>query len=109
MQNAQDALAGAHEPRVVVATEAADGKVRLTVTDNGAGFSEQVMKRVFEPYVTTKPRGSGLGLAVVKKIVEEHGGTAAVANVEPRGALVTILLPRAAPDVARRAVARAQV
>jgi nitrogen fixation/metabolism regulation signal transduction histidine kinase len=109
MQNAQDALAGAREPRVVVATEAVDGMVRLTVTDNGAGFSEQVMKRAFEPYVTTKPRGSGLGLAVVKKIVEEHGGTATVANVEPHGARVTILLPRAAPDVARRAVARAQV
>jgi nitrogen fixation/metabolism regulation signal transduction histidine kinase len=83
--------------------------VRLTVTDNGGGFAEQVLKRAFEPYVTTKPRGSGLGLAVVKKIVEEHGGTAAVANMEPRGARVTILLPGAAQDVARRAVARAQV
>jgi len=109
MQNAQDALAETREPQVIVATGSADGMVRLTVTDNGAGFSEHVMKRAFEPYVTTKPRGSGLGLAVVKKIVEEHGGTAAVANMEPRGARVTILLPGTAPDVARRAVARAQV
>jgi nitrogen fixation/metabolism regulation signal transduction histidine kinase len=109
LQNAQDALAGRREPRVIVATGNADGMVRLTVTDNGTGFPEQVMKRAFEPYVTTKPRGSGLGLAVVKKIVEEHGGTAAIANVEPHGARVTILLPAAAPDVARRAVARAQV
>ena len=109
MQNAQDALGGARDGRVVVATTAADGMVRLTVTDNGAGFSEQVMKRAFEPYVTTKPRGSGLGLAVVKKIVVEHGGTAAIANVEPRGARVTIVLPAMAPDIARRAVARAQV
>jgi PAS domain S-box-containing protein len=109
MQNAQDALAGAREPQVEVATAVADGMVRLTVTDNGGGFAEQVLKRAFEPYVTTKPRGSGLGLAVVKKIVEEHGGTAAVANMEPRGARVTILLPGAAQDVARRAVARAQV
>jgi nitrogen fixation/metabolism regulation signal transduction histidine kinase len=109
LQNAQDALAGRREPRVIVATGTADGMVRLTVTDNGTGFPEQVMKRAFEPYVTTKPRGSGLGLAVVKKIVEEHGGTAAIANVEPHGARVTILLPAAAPDVARRAVARAQV
>jgi PAS domain S-box-containing protein len=109
MQNAQDALAGTREPRVEVATAVADGMVRLTVTDNGAGFAEQVLKRAFEPYVTTKPRGSGLGLAVVKKIVEEHGGTATVANVEPHGARVTILLPGAAHDVVRRTVARAQV
>jgi nitrogen fixation/metabolism regulation signal transduction histidine kinase len=109
MQNAQDALADTREPQVVVATGAAEGMVQLTVTDNGAGFSEHVLKRAFEPYVTTKPRGSGLGLAVVKKIVEEHGGSAAIANMEPRGARVTILLPGTAPDVARRAVARAQV
>ncbi len=109
MQNAQDALAETPEPQVIVATGSAEGMVRLTVTDNGTGFSEHVMKRAFEPYVTTKPRGSGLGLAVVKKIVEEHGGTAAVANMEPRGARVTILLPGTAPDIARRTVARAQV
>ena len=109
MQNAQDALAGTREPRVEVTTGVADGMVRLTVTDNGAGFAEQVLKRAFEPYVTTKARGSGLGLAVVRKIVEDHGGTAAIANVEPCGARVTILLPGAAHDVARRAVARAQV
>jgi nitrogen fixation/metabolism regulation signal transduction histidine kinase len=109
MQNAQDALAGTRDPSVIVATGATDGMVQLTVADNGCGFPEQVMKRAFEPYVTTKPRGSGLGLAIVKKIVEEHGGTAAIANVEPRGARVTIRLPQASHDVARRAVARAQV
>src|SRR5690606_26019646 len=45
--------------------------VRLTVSDNGPGFSEQVLTRVFEPYVTTKAMGTGLGLAIVKKIIEE--------------------------------------
>jgi two-component system, NtrC family, nitrogen regulation sensor histidine kinase NtrY len=109
MQNAQDALAETRGPCVTVATGSAEGMVRLTVTDNGAGFSEHVLKRAFEPYVTTKPRGSGLGLVVVKKIVEEHGGTVTIANMEPRGAHVTILLPAPAPDVARRTVARAQV
>ena len=64
---------------------------------------------MFEPYVTTKPRGTGLGLAIVKKIVDEHGGTAAIANVEPRGARVSIELPAAARDAARRPMARAQV
>jgi len=51
---------------------------------------------VFEPFFTTKKAGSGLGLATVKKIVEEHGGEVSIANVAPRGARVTITLPTAA-------------
>ncbi len=46
--------------------------MRLTVIDNGPGFAENVLKRAFEPYVTTKSKGTGLGLAVVKKIADEH-------------------------------------
>jgi len=109
LQNAQDALAGTSDPRVTVASSHAGGIVRLTVTDNGCGVPEHVMRRAFEPYVTTKPRGTGLGLAIVKKIVEEHGGKAAIANVAPRGACVTIELPAAAQDVPRRVAARARV
>ena len=72
---------------VVVCTEAAfhdDGNlrsVRLKVQDNGAGFSEALLKRAFEPYVTTKSRGTGLGLAVVRKIVEEHGARIQLGNL----------------------------
>ena len=55
--------------------------VRLTVIDNGPGFAEKVLKRAFEPYVTTKPRGTGLGLAVVKKIADEHGARLRAANL----------------------------
>jgi nitrogen fixation/metabolism regulation signal transduction histidine kinase len=109
LQNSQDALADTPGPRVTVASDEAGGMVRLTVTDNGCGVPEDVMRRAFEPYVTTKPRGTGLGLAIVKKIVEEHGGTAAISNVAPSGARVTIRLPAAARDVARRVAARAQV
>jgi len=109
LQNAQDALTGTPEPRITIATGAEGGAVHLTVIDNGCGFPEQVIQRAFEPYVTTKPRGTGLGLAIVKKIVEEHGGTAALANVAPRGARIVIQLPVAAQNVASRPVARAQV
>jgi nitrogen fixation/metabolism regulation signal transduction histidine kinase len=100
LQNAQDALAEAPAPVVVLATSAADGIVRFTVTDNGSGFPEHMMKRAFEPYVTTKPKGTGLGLVIVKKIVEEHGGDVAISNVTPRGARVTITLPAAATQAA---------
>jgi len=110
LQNAQDALADTREPHIVVASAVEDGGVRLNVTDNGCGFPETVIARAFEPYVTTKPKGTGLGLAIVKKIVEEHGGTVAIANVAPRGAAITIRLPAvAAQDGAQRPVARAQV
>jgi len=108
LQNAQDALADTAEPRVVIASGVVDGAVQLTVTDNGCGLPEHLVQRVFEPYVTTKPKGTGLGLVIVKKIVEEHGGTAAIANAVPRGARATIRLPVAvARDLARRSTARA--
>lgn len=70
--------------------------VRLTISDNGAGFASQVLTRVFEPYVTTKPTGTGLGLAIVKKIVEEHGGRIDISNRREGGARVSILLTRLA-------------
>ncbi len=86
-------------------SDGADGEpvralaVRLTVSDNGPGFSPQVLTRVFEPYVTTKPAGTGLGLAIVKKIIEEHEGRIDVANRRDGGARVSILLTRLAdPD-----------
>ena len=78
--------------------------VRLTVSDNGPGFSPQVLTRVFEPYVTTKATGTGLGLAIVKKIIEEHEGHIDVANRREGGARVSILLTRLADSSAARKV-----
>lgn len=73
--------------------------VRLTVCDNGPGFSSQVLARVFEPYVTTKASGTGLGLAIVKKIVEEHGGRIDIANQKEGGARISILFTRLSGSV----------
>jgi nitrogen fixation/metabolism regulation signal transduction histidine kinase len=50
------------------------------VLDHGAGFSDAILKRAFEPYVTTKTKGTGLGLAVVKKIADEHGARVDISN-----------------------------
>ena len=93
LQNAQDALGDTPEPRITVTSTTGDGLIRFSVTDNGSGFPEHLMKRAFEPYVTTKKKGTGLGLVIVKKIIEEHGGSVAISNVEPHGARVAITLP----------------
>jgi len=111
LQNAQDAMAdvapGTHAPRIDVVTEAihyqgADGgtriAVRLAITDNGPGFAPKILARAFEPYVTSKARGTGLGLAMVKKIIDEHGGRIDIQNhVDGSGASVLILLLKLAP------------
>ena len=52
----------------------------MTVLDCGTGFSEHILKRAFEPYITTKAKGTGLGLAVVKKIADEHNSRVDIAN-----------------------------
>ena len=95
IQNALDALAEVSNPSVLIKTELSETGIRLSISDNGSGFSEALLSRVFEPYVTTKPKGTGLGLAIVKRIVEEHQGRIQVANVEPHGANVSIHLPLA--------------
>jgi len=99
VQNAQDALeslaARGASPTIEVRTELAGDRVRLAVSDNGAGFPEELMARIFEPYVTTKPRGTGLGLAMVKKIVDEHHGAVTIENRPSSGASVSVLLPLA--------------
>lgn len=82
IQNAQDASQQAQQPLVEVRTELRphSQRARLTIQDNGTGFSEAVLQRAFEPYVTTKAHGTGLGLAVVKKIADEHNARIELKN-----------------------------
>ena len=95
LQNAIDAQAERVDPSYAIAIEAGAGEATLSVADGGPGFPPDVMAHAFEPYVTTKPKGTGLGLAIVRKIVDEHGGRVAIANLAPRGARVTVTLPMA--------------
>ena len=75
LQNAKDATPIELDAHVVLRTDWRDAshRVRLSVIDGGTGFPDAVLKRAFEPYVTTKSKGTGLGLAVVKKIADDHG------------------------------------
>jgi signal transduction histidine kinase len=80
---------------VWVWAEPSDGRVRLSVQDDGPGIDPEVAARIFEPFVTTKTRGTGLGLAIVARIVTEHGGTVAAEPMEGRGTRIVATLPGA--------------
>jgi len=80
LQNAQDASDPQTHVMLVTRWSPARKRVKLTVLDEGTGFAPNILQRAFEPYVTTKTKGTGLGLAVVKKIADEHGARLDIAN-----------------------------
>ena len=81
IQNAQDASETHAKVTLTTRWSPARKRVKLTVTDEGPGFAPNILQRAFEPYVTTKAKGTGLGLAVVKKIADEHGARLDIANL----------------------------
>ena len=92
LRNSEDALEGRHGV-IRVVTERAGRHARLLISDNGPGFPVELLPRIFEPYVTTKARGTGLGLPIVRKIVDEHQGTIEISNASEGGARIDIRLP----------------
>jgi signal transduction histidine kinase len=70
------------------------GSVEISVTDNGIGVLPEAMERVFDPFFTSKDDGSGLGLAAVHQIVEEHGGNVRFESVAGEGTIVRVRFPR---------------
>ena len=100
LSNAKEACPEDRECEIAISSRLEKtGKERaviLTIEDNGSGFTETILEHAFEPYITTKPTGTGLGLPMVKKIVEEHGGWIEIANRSDKhgsqvnGAIVTI-------------------
>ena len=77
----------------VSASETAAG-LELSVSDSGSGIAREALRKIFDPYYTSKNTGTGLGLAVVQKVVEAHGGTVRVQSEPGRGAHFTLILPR---------------
>ena len=83
---------GQHGVISVTASESGAG-VKISVTDSGKGIAADQLDAIFTPYFTTKAEGTGLGLAVVHNIVEQHGGTIQVASQEGKGSTFTLWLP----------------
>ena len=91
IRNSLDAMPDGGE--LTVGTWREGGQVRLRVTDTGKGMSEEQRNRVFAPFFTTKPGGTGLGLALVQQITAEHGGHLECESTQGKGSTFTIFLP----------------
>jgi len=72
--------------------KAKEGLIQLTIIDDGKGFPDEIIDHVFEPYITTKEKSGGLGLAIVQNIIEQHDGQIFASNIKPHGARITIEL-----------------
>lgn len=104
--NAQDALSAPKPPgggagregnTLVISTVAEADSVTMLVRDNGVGIPEDAQERIFEPFFSTKPQGSGLGLALVRRVISGAGGTVFCESVVGEGTTFRIVLPRALP------------
>jgi two-component system nitrogen regulation sensor histidine kinase NtrY len=97
--NAAEALEQSGVPapavRISATLQAASGFIRIDVADNGPGFSEEELSRLFEPYFSRKKGGTGLGLVIVRSIVTDHGGYIRVLSREGGGTVLVMELPLA--------------
>jgi signal transduction histidine kinase len=99
-QNAIEAMPNGGKLCATIEAETSESTCRVVLSDTGAGISPEVLTRLFEPFVTDKARGTGLGLAVSNRIVKEHGGLLIARNRAEGGAVFTVELPLLDPSQA---------
>ena len=92
LENSRDALKGIKKPKISIYINKKIKEVEFIVEDNGIGIPDEIIGRIFEPYVTSKQTGTGLGLAVVHKIIEEHDGKINIERIKKSGTRVKINL-----------------
>ena len=78
--------------KIKTTLKAKEGLVQISIIDNGNGFPDEIIDHVFEPYITTKEKSGGLGLAIVQNIIEQHNGQIFASNIKPHGARIIIEL-----------------
>jgi two-component system, NtrC family, sensor kinase len=96
VRNAKEAMPSGGKLRVEVAGTAA--QVKIAITDTGAGIAPEHLEKIFDPFFSTKEKGTGLGLALVQQILAEHGGRIEVASPPAGGTTVTLILPVVSGD-----------
>ncbi|NCO64820.1 MAG: GHKL domain-containing protein [Flavobacteriales bacterium] len=94
VKNSIQAMPDSREPKILVHVKSKDNQVVITVSDNGSGVSEENKEKVFEPKFTTKTSGMGLGLAMVKNIVEMHQGTISFDSIPNKGTVFKVTIPK---------------
>ena len=92
LRNAQESIQHTHGRILFSASVVPDG-VQITISDNGCGMTEDQIENAFRPFVTYKPGGTGLGLAVTRQIIEAHQGTLCVESTPKEGTSFYIFLP----------------
>ena len=96
VKNAVEATEG--DGKILLSSGAKDGQVWFAVQDTGKGMSEDVLEKIFHPFFTTKDKGTGLGLAVINKIITDHHGTITVDSMAGAGSTFTVRLPQKGTD-----------
>ena len=81
------------ELKVSVYLDNTEKVIRIEVQDNGEGIPQESIDKVLDPYFTTKPEGTGLGLALAYKIIDEHNGTIRFKSTEGKGTMVSVTIP----------------
>lgn len=98
IDNALAAVSNKQDRLIRIATIDVNTHVQLIIADNGYGIPKSNLERIFEPHFSTKTTSMGLGLAIIKKIIEEHQGTISVDSIENLGTTFTITLPKENPS-----------
>jgi two-component system nitrogen regulation sensor histidine kinase NtrY len=96
LKNAAEALneSETENPQIWLRLKQTDGRITITIEDNGPGFPEALIDKLTEPYVTTRPKGTGLGLAIVRRQIEEHRGRLQLKNRSGGGAVIRMTFPQ---------------
>lgn len=93
VRNAVEAMEASDLRELVVATRAGEGFIEIIAADSGPGIAPEIVDRLFQPFVTTKATGLGLGLSICREIVETHGGQLTASAELSGGAVFTVRLP----------------
>jgi len=90
--NAIQSIDGRGEIRIVTTAQSGNS-VSVSVSDSGCGIPANVRERIFDPFFSTKPSGTGLGMAIARRIIESHRGTIEIESTEGQGSSITLILP----------------